>query len=88
MALLFDPDAFNDITGHDAKRLMKKIDWMWEHRMEIVHFPLRENLSGFLKRTIGKYRIVYSYDSTSDEMIIHLVGLRATIYKNADKSLP
>lgn len=85
MGLLIDPDALSDIPQHEGKRVMRKIDWLWVNRTIITHFPLSENLSNFFKRRVGKYRILYSYDSTSDDMIIHLVGLRDTIYKNAGK---
>jgi len=86
MGLLFDPDAFSKIPPNEVKRLMRKIDWLWVNRMLVTHFPLSQNLSGFFKRRLGKYRILYSYDSASDNMIIHLVGLRDTIYKNASES--
>lgn len=48
-----------------------------------MHHPLRHELSGYYKRPLGKYRIVYSYDENSDEMVIHLVGTRDSIYKDA-----
>jgi len=81
MALRFDPDAFKDIPRNEFERLMKKIDWLWVNRFLVTHFPLSGGLSGFFKRRVGKYRIIYRYDEASDEMIIHLVGLRDSIYK-------
>ena len=85
MALLFDPDAFPSIPRQDTEHIMKKIEWLWLNREYVTHKPLRENLSGFYKRRLGSYRILYSYDNNSDDMIIRLVGLRDTIYKDADK---
>ena len=85
MGLLFDPDAFKGIPRHDISRLMRKINWLWANRRSVTHFPLSEDLSGFYKRRVGKYRILYSYDNDSDDMTIHLVGQRDTIYKDADK---
>jgi len=82
MALQFNPDAFEDIPSHERGRLMRKIDWLWVNRMIIRHVPLSGDLSGFFKRRVGKYRIIYTYDEASDEMIIHLVGLRDSIYKS------
>jgi mRNA interferase RelE/StbE len=82
MPLLLHPDALNEIPDNDEARLMKKIEWLWVNRLLITHSPLHGDLSGFLKRRVGKYRIIYSYDEASDEMIIHLVGLRDTIYQN------
>jgi len=85
MSLLFDPDAFASVPRSDTDRIMKKIDWLWLNREYVTHEPLSENLSGFYKRRLGKYRIVYTYDNDSDNMVVRLVGLRDTIYKDADK---
>ena len=82
MALLFSPDAFEDFPHHDIERLKKKIDWLWVNRTLVRHVPLRWDLSGYFKRRLGNYRIIYSYDEASDDMIIHLVGLRDSIYMN------
>ena len=64
---------------------MKKIDWLWLNREYVTHQPLSENLSEFYKRRVGKYRILYTYDNDSDDMVIYLLGLRDTIYKDAEK---
>jgi len=85
MALLFDPDAFSSVPQQDVERITKKIDWLWLNREYVTHEPLIENLSGFYKRRLGKYRILYTYDNDSDDMKIHLIGTRDTIYKDADK---
>lgn len=85
MALLFDPDAFSSIPHKDADRLMKKIDWLWLNREYVTHQPLSEKLSEFYKRRVGKYRILYIYDNDSDDMVICLLGLRDTIYKDAER---
>jgi mRNA interferase RelE/StbE len=85
MSLLFDPEAFASAPRKDVERLMKKIDWLWLNREYVTHELLSENLSGFYKRRLGKYRIMYTYDNESDDMVICLVGLRDTIYKDADK---
>lgn len=88
MALLFHPDAFSDIPKHHLERLMRKIDWLWVNRMVVRHHQLSENLSGVYKRRLGKYRILYSYDTDSDDITIHLVGLRDTIYRDASRFTP
>ena len=85
--LRFDPDAFSGISRSESERLLKKIEWMWDNRRLIVHHPLRHDLSGFCKRVIGKYRIVYSYDYDSDDMLIFLAGTRDTIYQEAIRRL-
>ncbi len=85
MALLFDPEALASVPRNDIERILAKINWLWLNREYVTHAPLCENLSGLCKRRLGKYRILYSYDNHSDDMIIHLVGLRDTIYEDASK---
>jgi mRNA interferase RelE/StbE len=81
MALLFAPDAFKNIPGSEVDRLNRKINWLWVNRLLVKHEPLHWNLSGYFKRRLGNYRIIYTYDEASDEMVIHLVGLRDSIYQ-------
>ena len=82
MGLSFDPDALDSVPQQDAPRLKSKIDWLWANREVVNHFPLSENLSGFYKRRVGKYRIIYSFDANPDEMVIHKIGLRDDIYRD------
>ena len=81
MGLRFSPDAFEDVPENDRERLFNKVEWLWANRQLIAHWPLSENLSGYLKRRIGKYRIIYTYDTDRDDMVICLVGPRDTIYR-------
>ena len=81
MGLFFTPDALDSIPQQDGPRLKNKIDWLWTNRNAVRHFPLRANLSGFYKRRLGQYRIIYSFPGDLDDMVIHLVGLRDDIYQ-------
>ncbi len=83
--LLLNPDALPGIPQSEVERILKKIEWLWDYRRIVIHRPLRYDLSGYYKRTFGKYRIIYSYDESPDNMTIHLVGTRDTIYKDAIK---
>ncbi len=83
--LRFDPDALSGVPKSDCDRVLEKVSWLWENRTIIDHHPLRQNLSGYYKRVLGKYRIIYTYDSNPDEMVIRLVGTRDIIYRDADK---
>ena len=85
--LRFDPDALSGAGKSESERLLNKIEWLWGNRRMVVHHPLRHDLSGFFKRVVGKYRIVYSYDNDSDDMVIYLVGTRDTIYQVAIRKL-
>jgi mRNA interferase RelE/StbE len=81
MPLLFAPDALESIPHNEKERLKRKIDWLWVNRLVITHQPLHWDLSGFFKRRVGNYRVIYTYDNSSDDMVIHLVGLRDSIYQ-------
>ena len=83
--LLFDPGALSGIPQLEGERILEKIDWLWDNRGVIIHYPLRHELSGYYKRQLGRYRIIYSYDENPDEMVIRLVGTRDSIYKDAIK---
>lgn len=83
MSLLFDPDALSLVPRKDVARIMAKINWLWLNREHVSHELLSENLSGFCKRRLGKYRVIYTYDNPADAMTIQLVGLRDTIYEDA-----
>ena len=88
MALLYDPDAFLDVPHHEVERVLEKIDWIWANHNVLPHSSLSGKLSGYYKRPVGnKCRVIYSIDDDTDDMIIHLVGQRKTIYKEAEKRL-
>lgn len=83
MTLLFQPDALDSsrIPPLDKRRLLQKIEWLWANRGVVTHYPLGGTLSGFYRRKLGKYRIIYTYDPNPDDMVIFLVGLRDDIYE-------
>ena len=85
--LQFDPDALTGTSKSDTDRILDKIEWLWNYRTLVVHHALRHDLSGFYKRVLGKYRIIYSYDPKLDNMTIYLVGTRDGIYKDAIKKI-
>ena len=82
MPLFLAPDAFKGIPQDQKERFIRKIDWLWVNRMVVTHQPLHGELSGFFKRRVGDYRIIYTYDNPADEMVIHLIGHRSSIYEN------
>ena len=85
--LSVDKDALAGIPKQDVQRILDKIDWIWTNRKDITHDSLRANLSGFFKRRLGQYRIIYTYDDNPDELVVRLVGTRADIYQEAAKRL-
>ncbi len=85
MALRFDPDALGGIPKNEAKRLLDKCEWLWANRKVLSHTLLRDDLNPFLKWRVGDYRIIYIYDSASDDMVVHLIGHRRDIYQRASR---
>ncbi len=81
MPLLYDDDALSDVPAQDLQRIVEKAEWLWVYRQAVTHHPLRHNLSGFYKRRAGNYRIIYTYDTELDELVIRLVGTRDDVYK-------
>ena len=82
MGLLYEVGALEGLPQKDAERIRIKIEWLWANRSHVRHFPLCANLSGYYKRRVGSFRIVYTYDENPDDMIIQRVGLRDDIYQS------
>lgn len=80
MGLLFQPDALKGIPKRDTRRIKDKIDWVWANRRSIIHHPLKEDLSGFYKRRLAHYRIIYTLSENPDDMVVYRVGTRDDIY--------
>ena len=89
MALSYNPNAFNSLKKDKPaiRRLMAKAEQIWQYRHDISHYPLKEDLTGYYKRVVGDYRLIYIYDEESDEMVICLGGHRHDIYNIANKLL-
>lgn len=88
MALLFSPNFNIDVPRHELKSILDKIEWVWNNREVVMHQPLKSNLSGYYKKKVSaNCRVIYSLDNDSDDMIVHLMGQRKTIYKEAKKRL-
>ncbi len=82
MPLFFAPKAFYNIPQNEMGRLERKINWLWVNRKIVTHMALHGDMKNFFKRPMGKYRIIYKYDEALDEMVVHLVGNRDSIYKS------
>ncbi len=83
MPLRFDTDAFAGVPKHEAARLLKKAEYIWDNRKVLNHTLLRHDLNPFLRWHVGDYRLIYTYDTDSDEMIVRLAGHRRDIYQQA-----
>lgn len=83
MALIYDPDAFEDVPSSEYRRFTRKCEWLWTNRHILTHTFLRHDLNPFFKWEVGNYRIIYTYHDESDDLVIRLVALRRDVYKKA-----
>lgn len=90
LALSYDPNAFNSLKNDKPaiRHLIAKSEYIWKYRHDIHHYPLKENLSGYYKRVVmSDYRLIYTYDEETDDIIICFGGHRRDIYNIASKRL-
>ena len=83
MSLLYDEEAFDSVPKQEHRRLVRKIEWLWQNRTILTHVQMRQDLNPFYKWRVGDYRILYTFDSEADEMVIRLVAHRSEIYDDA-----
>ena len=78
--------AIEDLTALDrpvARRIIKRLDWLAEN-IENTHIEtLTGNLTGFCKFRIGNYRVLYEIFVEEKAIVIHQIGHRRDIYKDA-----
>jgi len=73
-------DAVKDLEKLDksiAKRILKKINWLFNNFERIVPEPLAGEFKGAFKLRIGDWRVIYTVDE--EVLIIQFVGHRKDI---------
>lgn len=83
MALRYDPNALDDVPVSEQRRFVRKCEWIWTNRAVLTHAFLRHDLNPFFKWEVGNYRIIYTYDDDSDDLVIRLIAHRRYVYKRA-----
>ena len=81
VGLRFAPDSLDAVPKCDQERLIAKAEWLWDKRRHVAHKALGYNLSGFYKKRVANYRIIYTFDRDRDEMVICLIDTRDDVYK-------
>lgn len=86
--LVFSED-FKKIDKGDQKKLLKVIRKKLTKDPELYGKPLRNELKGFWKLKVDKYRIVYSIDKGKIEVYVITIGFRRNeeVYKTATKRI-
>ena len=86
--LVFTED-FKEITENDQQKIQKTIRKKLTTEPEIYGKPLRNELKGFWKLKVDKYRVVYSIDKGKIEVYVVTVGFRRNeeVYNKAAKRI-
>ena len=82
--LAFLPEVEDDLKRLDRlirRRILRKVQWLSEHVLEIPHDPLSGQWGGTYKLRMGDYRIVYALDHEQKTVIVHVIGHRREVYK-------
>ena len=82
--LAFLPEVEGDLKRLDRpirRRILRKVQWLSEHTLEIPHDPLSGQWAGTYKLRVGDYRIVYALDHEQRVVIVHVIGHRREVYK-------
>ena len=83
-AVRFLPAAVRDLARldkPDARRIVKRINWLVSNHDTARHDRLSGDLAGFLKLRAGDFRIIYELLEAEDTLIIHAIGHRRDIYR-------
>jgi len=80
----FTPDGDADLASLDAaiaQRVLKKLRWLAENFDAIKPEALTGQWGGMFKLTVGDYRVLYTFDKTAQNIIVHFVKHRREVYK-------
>jgi len=80
----FTPDGDADLAHLDApiaQRVLKKLRWLAENFDAIKPEALTGQWGGMFKLTVGDYRVLYTFDRTAQNIIVHFVKHRCEVYK-------
>lgn len=83
--LKFMPVAEKDLARLDrpiARLIYSRLVWLAENFDSIVPIPLKGELKECNKFRVGDYRILYTFNETRQELIIHFVRHRSEAYKD------
>jgi mRNA interferase RelE/StbE len=80
----FTLNAERDLARLDvltAQRVLKRLRWLAENFDIISPQALTGQWKGVFKLRVGDYRVLYTYDRTKREIIVHFVKHRREVYK-------
>jgi len=80
----FTPDAESDLAGLNksiAQRILNKIRWLAENFDVIKPEPLTGQWKGVYKLRVGDYRVLYTFNTITETVTIHIIRHRREVYK-------
>ncbi|MBI4847476.1 MAG: type II toxin-antitoxin system RelE/ParE family toxin [Nitrospirae bacterium] len=78
------PQAEEDLVRLDktiAQHIANKIDWLSQSMEFIVPAPLKGKFKGKCKLRVGDWRVIYSFEHSSQIITIYAVSHRREVYK-------
>lgn len=80
----FTPVGVDDLKRLDAsiaQRVLRKLRWLAENLDNTKPEALTGQWSGIFKLNIGDYRMLYTFNKTTQHIIVHFVKHRSEVYK-------
>ena len=64
-----------------AQQVLKRLRWLAENIDEITPESLTGQWQGVFKLRVGDFRILYTFDRTERNIIVHVIRHRREVYK-------
>jgi mRNA interferase RelE/StbE len=80
----FTPDGDADLARLDrptVQRVFKRLRWLAENFDAIKPEALTGQWGGMFKLVVGDYRVLYTFDRTARNIVVHFVKHRREVYK-------
>ena len=69
------------LDKHIAQHVSNKIDWLSQSIEYITPSPLRYKYKGKYKLRVGDWRVIYSFEHTTQIITVYAVRHRSEVYK-------
>ena len=82
--LEFTSNAESDLGHLDApiaQRVLKRLRWLAENFDAIRPEALRGDWKGMFKLRVGDYRVLYTFNQTKREIVVHFARHRREVYR-------
>jgi mRNA interferase RelE/StbE len=83
-AIEFTPEAEEDLSRLDktiAQYISNKIEWLSQNIENIIPAPLKGKFKGKYKLRVGDWRVVYSFEHSTQIITVYAVRHRSEVYK-------